>query len=237
MASGKKIRSLIIISLLFLSQLQFISVTAKDYYVTGTVTDISGNTVSDAKVSILAGTTEYSSKTGINGRYSIRLSGIYDKIGGFIEAGMPFPNPFSGSVNVPFIINMQGDIRFSVYNLSGQKVMEASYDRVFAGSYRIVWDGCNNNGVPVNYNFTSAADQAFGNNLILKGSKYCLYSGDIDQDGFITLVDVIPVYNDASGFVSGSYLLTDLTGDGTADLSDVSLSYNNSVNFISKVTP
>lgn len=94
-----------------------------------------------------------------------------------------------------------------------------------------------NNGVPVNYNFTSAADQAFGNNLILKGSKYCLYSGDIDQDGFITLVDVIPVYNDASGFVSGSYLLTDLTGDGTADLSDVSLSYNNSVNFISKVTP
>ena len=63
-----------------------------------------------------------------------------------------------------------------------------------------------NNGVPVNYNFTSAADQAFGNNLILKGSKYCLYSGDIDQDGFITLVDVLPVYNDASGFVSGSYL-------------------------------
>ncbi len=148
MASGKKIRPLILISLLILSQLPFISVSARDYYITGTVTDISGNVVPDARVSILAGTTEYASKTGVSGRYSIRLSGIYENTGGTIEAGMPFPNPFSGSVNIPFIISMPGDIRFSVCNLSGQKVMEASYDRVFAGSYRMVWDGCNQNGVP-----------------------------------------------------------------------------------------
>ena len=35
------------------------------------------------------------------------------------------------------------------------------------------------------------ADKAFGNNLLLKGNKYCLYSGDVNQDGFINLTDVI----------------------------------------------
>ncbi len=82
------------------------------------------------------------------------------------------------------------------------------------------------------YDFTNSISKAFGNNLKLKGSKYCLFSGDISQDGFITLFDVIPIYNDASNFVSGYYLNTDLTGDRIVDLADVTLCYNNSTNFI-----
>ena len=89
-----------------------------------------------------------------------------------------------------------------------------------------------NNNVPVNYDFTSAATQAYGSNLRLKGSKYCIYSGDINQDGFITLFDFIPIYNGASNFASGYNLTTDLTGDSIVDLTDVTLCYNNSSNFI-----
>lgn len=139
---------ILLVSILVLCQLRFISVAARDYYVTGTVTDVSGNFVPGAKVSMLAGAAEYSSITGTDGRYSIRLSGIYDKIGGLVEAGMPFPNPFSGSVNIPFIINISGDVRFSVFNLSGQKVMETIFRQVYPGSYRLVWDGRNQNGAP-----------------------------------------------------------------------------------------
>jgi len=88
-------------------------------------------------------------------------------------------------------------------------------------------------GTIYSYDFTTSSSQAYGDNLKLKGSKYCLYSGDINQDRFITLFDVIPIYNDASSFVSGNYIPTDLTGEGIVDLTDVTLCYNNSSNFIS----
>jgi len=89
-----------------------------------------------------------------------------------------------------------------------------------------------NDGSIYNYNFTASNTQAYGNNLKLKGSKYCIYSGDVNQDGYITLLDVIPIYNDAINFLSGRYIVTDLNGDGIVDLTDVTLCYNNSTNFI-----
>ena len=88
------------------------------------------------------------------------------------------------------------------------------------------------NGTNYNYDFSTASSQAFGNNLNLKGGKYCIYSGDVNQDGFITLFDVIPIYNDATNFVTGRFIKTDLTGDNIVDLTDVTLCYNNSSNFI-----
>ncbi len=59
------------------------------------------------------------------------------------------------------------------------------------------------------YNFTSAASQAYGNNLKLKGSKYCIISGDVDRDGYIDASDASPIDND-------SYISTDrkISGDG-----------------------
>ena len=121
-----------------------------------------------------------------------------------------------------------------------------NFNNSFSGNYYIVvkhlncietWSKnggelLNTDGTLYNYDFTTANLQAYGNNLKLKGSKYCVYSGDINQDGFITLFDVIPIYNNASNFLSGRYLVTDLTGDGIVDLADVTLCYNNSSNFI-----
>ncbi|HMS33799.1 MAG TPA: YCF48-related protein [Ignavibacteria bacterium] len=91
-------------------------------------------------------------------------------------------------------------------------------------------------GGTYDYNFTTASSQAYGNNLILRSGKYCDYSGDVNQDGFVNLTDVIQIFNASSVFSSG-YIVTDVNGDGIADLTDITFAYNNSTNFVQKVTP
>ncbi|MEO6693885.1 MAG: hypothetical protein ABIY50_06070 [Ignavibacteria bacterium] len=87
-----------------------------------------------------------------------------------------------------------------------------------------------------NYDFTTSASQAFGNNMILVGSKYCIYSGDTNQDGVVDGNDLSLIDNDAAGFAMG-YIPSDINGDGMADGSDASLASNNALEFVSKITP
>ena len=91
-------------------------------------------------------------------------------------------------------------------------------------------------GVTKSYDFTTSASQAYSGNMILRGSKYCIYSGDPDQDGSVNLTDIISTYNAASVFTTG-YMVTDINGDNSVDLSDVLFCYNNSTNFVVKITP
>ncbi|MBK8983795.1 MAG: hypothetical protein IPM38_16125 [Ignavibacteria bacterium] len=53
---------------------------------------------------------------------------------------------------------------------------------------------------------------AYGNNLVLKGSVYCIYSGDVNQDYIIDISDLSDVDNDVFIFASG-YKATDFNGD------------------------
>ncbi|MBK8383905.1 MAG: hypothetical protein IPL16_18860 [Ignavibacteria bacterium] len=77
------------------------------------------------------------------------------------------------------------------------------------------------------YDFTSAASQAYGSNQKLKGSKYCAYSGDVNQDGITDASDLIKVYNDSYTGLTGSYLKTDLNGDNITDVTDLGVLDNN----------
>lgn len=86
------------------------------------------------------------------------------------------------------------------------------------------------------YDFTVSVAQAYGNNQILKGSKYCIYSGDIDQNDSVDLTDLLLAFNDASNFATG-YVASYITGDNYTDISDVLVTYNNSNNFVSVVRP
>ncbi len=89
------------------------------------------------------------------------------------------------------------------------------------------------------YNYTNALSQAYGNNQIQADAspvRYAIYSGDVNQDGFIDLTDVIMVYNDASIFITG-YKNSDVNGDSITDLTDVIITYNNSNKFVSVVHP
>ena len=79
----------------------------------------------------------------------------------------------------------------------------------------------------VNYNFTSAASQAYGNNLKLKGSKYCIISGDVDRDGYIDASDASPIDNDSYISRTGRFLPTDLNGDNFVDADDMNIQDNN----------
>lgn len=91
-------------------------------------------------------------------------------------------------------------------------------------------------GSPFIYDFTTASTQAYGNNLVQRGTEYCLFSGDINQDGAVDATDVSAVDNDAAVFATG-YLATDINGDGSVDATDISFADNNAYNFVSKSVP
>ncbi|MEO6696159.1 MAG: plastocyanin/azurin family copper-binding protein [Ignavibacteria bacterium] len=86
------------------------------------------------------------------------------------------------------------------------------------------------------YNFTTAANKAFGNNLTFKLGKFTNYSGDVNQDGIIDGSDLSFIDNDANNFVSG-YVSTDVNGDTIVDGSDASIAENNASNFVTVARP
>jgi len=86
------------------------------------------------------------------------------------------------------------------------------------------------------YDFTTAQTQAYGSNLTQKGGKWCIYSGDINQDGVIDGTDLSSIDNDASNFASG-YMRTDVNGDQVVDGSDLAIADNNASNFITVIKP
>jgi len=91
-------------------------------------------------------------------------------------------------------------------------------------------------GGTVNYNFTTSASQAYGNNTILTSGRYCDYSGDVTQEGSVDLNDVVSVNNASSVFTTG-YVVQDVTGDNLVDLSDLIITFNNASLFVAKITP
>lgn len=94
------------------------------------------------------------------------------------------------------------------------------------------------NGI-LNYNFSTSANFSYGGNLKqidLSPLRYGIYSGDVNQDGFIELSDGALIDNDAVNFVNG-YIRTDLNGDNFTDLSDGEICDNNSFNYVSVIRP
>ena len=72
-------------------------------------------------------------------------------------------------------------------------------------------------GIFASYDFTSAQSQGYGNNLVLTGSYWLFYSGDVNNDGSIDGTDLSEIDNDAFNFESG-YRVTDVNGDNTTCL-------------------
>lgn len=91
-------------------------------------------------------------------------------------------------------------------------------------------------GIQASYNFTASASAAYGQNQILVGTRYCLYSGDVNTDYLIDGADVLSVDNAASGYMTG-YVRQDVNGDGFVDATDVGITDRNSENFVSAIRP
>jgi hypothetical protein len=85
--------------------------------------------------------------------------------------------------------------------------------------------------------FTSNPSDVFGSNVVeLETGVYGMYSGDINQDGFVDGNDFIDVDNDNAVFASG-YLVTDVNGDGFVDGNDFIVIDNNNALFIGVANP
>ncbi|MBE0571149.1 MAG: hypothetical protein IH618_06355 [Ignavibacteriaceae bacterium] len=86
------------------------------------------------------------------------------------------------------------------------------------------------------YDFTTGQNKAFGNNLKLIGTKWCIYGGDVNQDGFVETADLNLVYSDnISGFTG--YVPTDLNGDSFTEIEDLNIVFRNNVSGIQKLNP
>lgn len=88
----------------------------------------------------------------------------------------------------------------------------------------------------MNYDFTINQDQAFGNNLKQKGTRFCIISGDCNSDGIIDLSDMTLIFNDSQMFKNG-YNNSDIDGNCITDLNDLIISFNNSVDFAEVISP
>jgi len=77
------------------------------------------------------------------------------------------------------------------------------------------------------YDFTTSANKSYGNNLFLKGLKYCVFSGDVNQDNYIDASDLSTVGNGSDVSLNG-YVSADVTGDNFVDASDISIVEKNS---------
>jgi hypothetical protein len=93
------------------------------------------------------------------------------------------------------------------------------------------------NSSPLIYDFSDAANKAFGANLVeLQIGVFGLYSGDVNQDENVDNSDYSIWESDANDFSFGFYA-TDLNGDGNVDNTDYSIWEANSNNYIFSIHP
>ena len=86
------------------------------------------------------------------------------------------------------------------------------------------------------YDFTTAQNKAYGNNLKFINGKWCIYSGDVNQDGIINTSDLNLVFNNNISGVIG-YNLTDLNNDYLTEITDLMIAFSNSVSGVQVKKP
>jgi hypothetical protein len=91
-------------------------------------------------------------------------------------------------------------------------------------------------GVNISYDFTSSATQVFGSNVKDSGAGFLIYAGDVNQDGYVGILDMLMIDNKSAAFATG-YLPEDIDGNGCVCVPDMSIIDNNSASFVSSITP
>ena len=91
-------------------------------------------------------------------------------------------------------------------------------------------------GTIINQSFATPANVYGGNLGVSNDGWHLIYSGDVNQDGFIDTQDFIGVDNDSYNYVSG-YTDTDVDGNGTVDTNDFIFIDNNNYNYIGAILP
>jgi hypothetical protein len=63
--------------------------------------------------------------------------------------GQNYPNPFNPNTEIVFALPKTGQVRLTLYNIMGQKVVTLTDQRLEAGYHRVEWDGRNSDGLQV----------------------------------------------------------------------------------------
>jgi uncharacterized protein (TIGR02145 family) len=91
----------------------------------------------------------------------------------------------------------------------------------------------------LSYDFTTGVSKAYtdGSNppMALHNGKWCIYSGDLNHDGFVGGDDFTGVDNDNAAF--SYHLINDLNGDGFIGGDDFTFIDNNNSSFVGKQIP
>jgi hypothetical protein len=88
-----------------------------------------------------------------------------------------------------------------------------------------------NLGNPVNYDFTTGSNKAYGNNMKQVGSAWVFYGGDANQDGSVDPDDYTVAITQ---FGKDGYISCDFNGDNFADGYDLLILYSNYFHNMSK---
>lgn len=134
-------------------------------------------------------------------------------------------NPFNLIEQKKVLVNVEGNVNIQLNNVANN----SSYYLVVKHNNSLeTWSS---NPITfmndlASYDFTTSANKAFGNNQKLVGNSWCLISGDVNQDGYIEIDDLVNVYiNNVLNI--GGYVNTDLNGDLITDMTDVNIVLQN----------
>lgn len=131
-------------------------------------------------------------------------------------------------------ITFSGVFRFSKVPVGSYYIVVKHYNSID------VWSKSNgfttNDSTISSYDFTTSASQAYGDNMVRKGTKFCLYSGNVNHDAIIDASDISQVENDKTAGLTG-YVPSDVNGDYFVDATDLSITDSNKDFGIIVITP
>ncbi|MFN8155663.1 MAG: hypothetical protein U0Y08_15315, partial [Bacteroidia bacterium] len=199
-------------------------------------------------------TVEVTVNTNMTLNLTLLIEGMYDGVGGLVPAllngGVGTSSTECDTIHVelrdqtsPTTVLGSGTV---VLGTNGQASLSmpsgvigaTGYIAVFHRNAVETWSDLVTFSATTNYNFTTAASQAYGSNQKeVTPGVWAFYSGDLSpQDGLIDVTDQGLIDNDIFNFVSG-YVVTDITGDNLVDVTDQGIVDNNIFNFIGSMHP
>jgi hypothetical protein len=180
------------------------------------------------------------------------LQGYYDAAGYMFSA---LTNQGAGT-NTNIVDSVTVELHDSVYpyallqSIKVPMLIDGSlscYFTIPAGSYYVAVKHRNSietwssapvlTGTNAVYNFTTGASKAYGNNMIeVESGRWAFFTGELNADENVDLLDYTLLENDINGFASG-YLASDINGDGNVDLLDSPMMEANINSFIFSAKP
>ena len=88
----------------------------------------------------------------------------------------------------------------------------------------------------IEYDFTASDTMAYYDNQVLKGNSWCIYSGDVNQDGSVDISDMVIADYQSTNFCDG-YCSADVDGNETVDISDMIIIEANNDAFAGECMP